>query len=84
MASQVLQVYYVQDPTDTAFYNVVKKLPRDWCDVENENGNEDDPVLHDIQCGYGIGNQVSDVVWYRDDVPATQILFPPSIEETAS
>jgi hypothetical protein len=84
MASQVQQVFYVQDPTDTALYNVVKKLPRDWCEVENENGNEDDPVLHDIQCGNGIGNQVSDVRWYRDDIPATQILIPPSIEETTS
>ncbi|XP_074379270.1 uncharacterized protein LOC141720620 [Apium graveolens] len=50
LASQVQQVFYLEDPTEKTMYNVIKKLPRDWCDVEAENANEEaeDLVLHDL------------------------------------
>lgn len=82
MASQVQQVFYIKDPTDETFHNVINRLPRDWCDVETENGNEDDPTdpaLHDIHLGHEIGKQVNDVSWSRDDVPARKILISPSV-----
>lgn len=52
MASQVHQVFYVEDPVEK-MYNVIKKLPRDWCNVEsgNENEDQDDLVLHDLHVG---------------------------------
>lgn len=82
LASQVQQVFYIEDPTDKMYHNVIKRLPKDWCDVEGENGNEDDfidPIINDIQHGHGIGNQVSDVSWSREDVPATKIIIPPKV-----
>ncbi|WOG92409.1 hypothetical protein DCAR_0311675 [Daucus carota subsp. sativus] len=32
IASQVQQVFYVEDPTEKMVYYVIKKLPREWCD----------------------------------------------------
>ena len=80
MASQVTQVFYIEDPTAKMMYNVIKKLPRDWCDVESENANEDEdvPVLHDMHNGPQIDREVDDVSWYRDDVPAKQVPIQPT------
>ena len=53
LASQVQQVFYIEDPTEKMMYNIIKKLPRDWCDVEVNDANEEveDQVLHDIHSG---------------------------------
>lgn len=53
LASQVQQVFYVKNPTEKMMYNVIKKLPRDWCDVKAESVNEeaDDRVIHDFRNG---------------------------------
>lgn len=83
MASQVQQIFYIEDPVDKTCHNVIKKLPRDWCEVESADANEDslnDPVLNDTYCGDG-ANEVSDDIWCRDDVPITQIPVPPAEEE---
>lgn len=80
MASQVQQVFYIKDPTEKTLHNVINRLPRGWCDVESENGNENDgtdPVLHDIGAGCGTGNQVIHVNWAREDIPPTKIVIPP-------
>lgn len=70
MASQVQQVFYIEDPTEKMIFNVIKKLPRDWCDAESENANEDQdvPDLH-------VENEkeVNDGSWCRDDIPARQV-----------
>lgn len=83
IASQVKQVFYIEDPTEKTFHNVIKRLPRGWCDVETENGNEDDgtdPVLHDIHHGYGIGGHVRDVMnWAREDMPPTKVIIKPKV-----
>ena len=69
MASQVQQVFYIEDPTEKMIFNVIKKLPRNWCDAESENANEgqDVLVLH-------VENEkeVNDGSWCRDDIPARQ------------
>ena len=82
MASQVQQVFYIEDPIDKMCHNVIKKLPRDWCEIESEDANED---LNDIQPAYGMGNQDFDVRWCRDDVLIRRIRLPPSrVKENAS
>lgn len=86
LASQVQQVFYVEDPTEKGYYNVIKKLPREWCDVESVPLNEEcvnDPVLDDIQRGYGIGNQVTNFRWCRDDVPIRKIRIPDKVKKDA-
>ena len=82
MASQVQQVFYIEDPIDKLCHNVIKKFSRDWCEIESEDANED---LNDIQPAYGMGNQDFDVRWCRDDVPIRRIRLPPSrVKENAS
>ncbi|XP_074347515.1 uncharacterized protein LOC141686375 [Apium graveolens] len=74
LASQVQQVFYVEDPTEKMMYNVIKKLPRDWCDVEAKNANEEaeDPVLHDLHTSVPLETD-TDINWCRDDVPTRQV-----------
>ncbi|XP_074359763.1 uncharacterized protein LOC141699855 [Apium graveolens] len=75
LASQVQQIFYIEDPVDKMLYNVIKRLPRDWCDVENDNVNEgqDDTVLHDIH----LESQIDEASWCRDDVPKRQVPIQP-------
>ena len=55
-------------------YNVIKKVPRDWYDVENDdtNGAQDseDPLLHDIHIGPKLNTS-----WCREDLLTRQILI---------
>ena len=76
MATQVHQVFYIQDATEKMMWNVIKRLPRDWCDFENEQRNEDqnDLMSHEFHTGAGIENEVSDFNWRRDDVPTKTIM----------
>ena len=69
------QVFYVEDPVEKNSHYVIKKLPRDWCDTENQNAMEEDmsnPHLHDIGIGGELETEV-DVGWIRDDVPLIQL-----------
>ncbi|XP_074336893.1 uncharacterized protein LOC141674065 [Apium graveolens] len=50
LASQVQQVYYLQDPVDKSYHNVIKKLPRDWSEVESPDANES-PDLNEYDKG---------------------------------
>lgn len=75
LASQVQQVYYLQDPVDKTYYNVIKKLPKDWSEVESADANEEglnDPILNDTHVG-SQGVEISDAHWCRNDVPITEI-----------
>ncbi|XP_074342445.1 uncharacterized protein LOC141680006 [Apium graveolens] len=76
LASQVQQVYYLQDPVDKSYHNVIKKLPRDWYEVESPDANESPKTV----CA---GVEVSDVHWCRDDAPIIEILVTEE-EENAS
>ncbi|KAL8134557.1 hypothetical protein AgCh_009539 [Apium graveolens] len=75
LTSQVQQIFYIEDPVDKMLYNVIKRLPRDWCNVENENANEgqDDTVLHDIH----LESQIDEASWCKDDVPKRQVPIQP-------
>ncbi|GET04313.1 uncharacterized protein LOC108207459 [Rhizophagus clarus] len=80
-ASQVQQVFYVEDPTEKMIYNVIKKVPRDCCDIEKDDANEghenEEPMVHTIPLVPEVDNQVIDSSWCREDVPAQQILIDP-------
>ncbi|XP_074342562.1 uncharacterized protein LOC141680162 [Apium graveolens] len=75
LASQVQQIFYIEDPVDKMLYNVIKRLPRDWCDVENDNVNkgQNDTGLHDIH----LESQIDEASWCRDDVPKRQVPIHP-------
>lgn len=73
------QVFYIQDPTEKMFHNVIHRLPRDWCDKESETRNEDDltdSILHEIPHDSGMADQFGNVYWSREDVPPTKIKIP--------
>lgn len=76
LSSQVQQVFYVEDPTEKMVHYVIKKLPRDWCDAENENATEEDisnPDVQDINIGRGIDIEVADGNCFRDDIALAQV-----------
>ncbi|KAL8126802.1 hypothetical protein AgCh_013916 [Apium graveolens] len=77
-SSQVQQVFYVQDPIQKIIHYVIKKLPRDACDAENENATEEEirnTTLDDLDIDPGIEFEVGDGSCFRDDVPQIQIPF---------
>ena len=75
VASQVQQVFYVEDPTEKILYNVIRKMPRDWCDVESEiaDDDKDDTNLHKEISLAEIEHEFNDASWCRDDVPPRQV-----------
>ncbi|XP_074342456.1 uncharacterized protein LOC141680019 [Apium graveolens] len=72
LASQVQQVYYLQDPVDKSYDNVIKKLPRDWSEVESPDAKER-PDANESPETVRAGVEVSDVHWCRDDAPIIEI-----------
>lgn len=84
IASQVQQIFYVEDPTEKSVHYVIKKLPREWCDAEQQNGDEeqnDDNSndIHDIP--RELHEEPGEFSWFRDDVPRTEIQKPNEDEE---
>lgn len=76
LASQVQQVFYIEDPTEKSVNYVIKKLPRDWCDTEIELASEEDSnkhVLNDIDTTAVQGTEFINKNWCRDDVPIKQV-----------
>ncbi|KAL8116810.1 hypothetical protein AgCh_023104 [Apium graveolens] len=70
LSSQVQQVFYVQDPIQKMVQYVIKKLPRDVCDTENENATEEEirtSTLDDIDIDPGLEFEVGDGSCFRDD-----------------
>ena len=77
LASQVHQVFYIEDPTEKSINYVIKKLPRDWCDNENDIASEehtDDIAVNDANIAVVPHNDVTVNNWCREDVPTSQ--FP--------
>ena len=85
LATQVQQVFYIQDCSEKNLYFVVRRLPRDYNDIEEET----DPLLEEAvnadmyqELEFPINTLPDDNSWYRDDVPKRQILNTPSeVEE---
>ncbi|XP_074347400.1 uncharacterized protein LOC141686254 [Apium graveolens] len=77
LASQVQQVFYVEDPFEKNFHYVIKNIPRDWCDTENQTATEEDMThLQDICNGNETIPEFDDGGWIRDDVPLKEIHIP--------
>lgn len=78
VASQVHQVFYIEDPTEKGIHYVIKKLATDCYDTGDEkNSNEEnvnEQVINDhIHIDYDFDNQKTCVNWCRDDMPAQHI-----------
>lgn len=76
LASQVEQVFYIQDCTESNLYYVVKKSPREYNDIEQGNDALEEvsgPTMHDVEVNFQTGNQTDDVSWCRNDLPRRQI-----------
>lgn len=79
LASQVQQVFYVEDPIEKMVHYVIKKMPREWCDTGNVDTVEEDVInydSHDINFARGIEIQVDGTSWCRDDIPSTRVPIP--------
>lgn len=81
MASQVQQVFYIKDPVDNRLHYVIKKLPKEWCDISEEDNVIEDVNTHvsndHIHTNYDFENQFTGLSWNRDDVPTRQIPITP-------
>ena len=76
------QVFYVEDPIVKSVQYVMKRLPRDWCDAEDQNYSEEEnnpPDKHDSNFGFEIQNQLGEFSWFRDDIPRRQFPVSPTI-----
>lgn len=76
LATQVQQVFYIQDCTENNLYFVVKKLPKEYSGIEEGTEVLEDvcgPTMQDAEINFNLHNQNDDVNWYRDDVPSEQI-----------
>lgn len=85
LATQVQQVFYIQDCMETNLHFVVKKLPKEYNDIgEGAEVLEDvyGPTMHDAEFNFELQNQIDDVSWYRDDLPSEQIDVLTSGEES--
>ncbi|KAK1361459.1 hypothetical protein POM88_045933 [Heracleum sosnowskyi] len=78
LATQVQQVFYIQDCIQNSLYFVVKKLPRE----NNDKGEGSDvledvcgPTMQDAELDFELQNQLTDDnCWCRDDIPSAQCL----------
>ena len=81
LASQVHQVFYVEDPITKSVQYVMKRLPRVWCDTEDQDLLEEEnnlPDKHDSNLDFQIQNQSSEFSWFRDDIPKRQVPVSPT------
>ncbi|XP_074336927.1 uncharacterized protein LOC141674102 [Apium graveolens] len=73
LATQVQQVFYIQDCTEKNLWFVVKKLPKEHNGIDEETDDmlEDlcGPTMHDTELEYPFQKQTDDVTWHRDDIP---------------
>lgn len=89
IASQVHQIFYVEDPTESNVQYVIKKLPREWSDAEQQNADEEQngdnhPDIHDNHLELQIYEEVGEFSWLRDDVPKSEVPKPTEEEEPHS
>ncbi|XP_074352365.1 uncharacterized protein LOC141691534 [Apium graveolens] len=73
LATQVQQVFYIQDCTEKNLWFVVKKLPKEHNGIDEETDDmlEDlcGPTMHDTELEYPFQKQTDDVTWHKDDIP---------------
>lgn len=77
LASQVHQVFYIQDPIEKHIHYPIKKLSTTIDDLHDDNNaNDDDDIngqfAHDRSMSL-LENQDDEASWFRDDVPTKQI-----------
>lgn len=78
MATQVHQVFYVEDPLEEGWHYVMSRLPRDLFDIEEEIGaNISDsywaePRESRKDFSGTVGND-DEISWCREDVPGTTL-----------
>lgn len=80
LATQVEQVFYIQDCTEHNLYYVVKKSPSEYVDKELESDALEEvsgPTMHETNVKLNLENQSDDVMWYRDDLPMQQVRVTP-------
>ena len=81
LASQVQQVFYVEDPIAKSVQYVMERLPRVWCDAEDQDLLEEEnnpPDKHDSNLDFQLQNQVGEFSWFRDDIPKRQVPVSPT------
>ncbi|XP_019253852.1 PREDICTED: uncharacterized protein LOC109232540 [Nicotiana attenuata] len=79
LASQVHQVFYVEDPNEENIYYARTKIPVDLYDLEEENcPNIGDKFWSELDDDFGSSNRLpdGDVVWSREDVPGDVVDMP--------
>ena len=83
LASQVHQVFYVEDPVEKNVYYARKKVPVDLYDLEEENcPNIEETFLREPNDDFGSSERLVDVDvrWSREDLPV-DIIDAPSIAQ---
>lgn len=80
LATQVQQVFYIEDPTVKDVHFVVKKMAKDqFSEVEDKLSAVDD-VSDTGYLARGEIPTVNDISWSRDDIPMKKILVSPDEE----
>nr|XP_017216852.1 PREDICTED: uncharacterized protein LOC108194417 [Daucus carota subsp. sativus] len=72
LATQVQQIFYIQDCIENNLHFVVKKLPKEYDNIGIETDVLEDvygPTVHDTGLNFKMQNQRDDVSWCRDDMP---------------
>ncbi|KAM3217080.1 hypothetical protein P3L10_026523 [Capsicum annuum] len=83
LASQVHQVFYVEDPIDKGIYNSRNKVPVDLYDLEEEScPNIEEIFWRETNDDIGSPQRVVDVDvrWSRDDLPVDIIDMPSLVQ----
>ena len=86
MASQVRQVFYMEDPIEVGLHYVMKRVPRDLYGLEEENcpnieqvfWSELDDYAHNISESH---NVVESINWARDDEAVETMDIPSHLLE---
>ncbi|KAL8135095.1 hypothetical protein AgCh_009931 [Apium graveolens] len=77
LATQVQQVFYIQDCIEKNLHFGLKKLPKEYHDIgTNADVLEDvcGPTMHDTKVNIELQNQNDDGSWCRDDIPGEMCL----------
>ncbi|XP_019260867.1 PREDICTED: uncharacterized protein LOC109238842 [Nicotiana attenuata] len=85
LASQVYQVFYVEDPTEKDVYYARSKVPVDLYDLEEENcPNIGDTFWREPNNDIGSSSRLldADIRWSREDVPVDIIETPSNAQNS--
>ncbi|GAB2283102.1 hypothetical protein Dimus_017634, partial [Dionaea muscipula] len=74
MASQVQQVFYVEDPHEGGCHYVMKRVPDDIFDsLKNDESNANWMEPQDFEFGAFASDIEEDLVWTREDLPGIEM-----------